>query len=72
MIRTIVVRGSTGVTGFERLQYTRVRGTWRCLRDQFELTAPERSSDVVAFLQSLSQHAATHVGTVSQVVELEL
>jgi len=68
----IVVRGSTGITAFMRIQHTRTSDAWRCVRDNFDVLAPVMPADVVGFLQALGTHAQTHTGAISQIVELSL
>jgi hypothetical protein len=71
-MKAIVVRGANGVAVFTRVQFTLTRGVWQCSRDQFQQDVPSIPSDVVAFLQGVATHAQSHVGAISQVVELEV
>lgn len=72
MTHTIAVRGANGFTAFIRIQHARNSGTWRCVRDNFDVIAPALPADTVGFLQALVAHAQTHTGTIAQIVELSL
>lgn len=72
MQRVTLIRGQTGVvlwtvrrTGVDEL-------SWECLRDKFRVIVPQNQAGLEAFLTTIAQHSTTLVGTIAQVVQLEI
>jgi len=68
----IAVRGASGVVAWTRMPIDRQSYQWICGREQFVIAGPATPVGAEASAVALIQHSATHVGAVSQVVELDL
>lgn len=69
----LVMRGSSGVTGFVRNADPLNRShTWQCVGiDRSHFARPMTIDEVVPAMSALVQHAATHVGPIQQVIEID-
>jgi len=70
----LAMRGASGVTGFVRTGRALSRGAdWICVGvDRNVFPRPQSIDEVVPVMSALVQHAATHVGAIQQVVELDV
>lgn len=72
MFTVIIVRGASGVLIWDRILHGDKTASWVCQRDGFALVAPKTATDANAFLVALNQHSVSLVGTIAQVVQLQL
>lgn len=72
MVKVIAVRGANGVMTFHQQATTPHAVLWHCSRDAFTVPANPTLDALDSTLANLATHAVTHVGAVSQVVELEI
>jgi 3-hydroxymyristoyl/3-hydroxydecanoyl-(acyl carrier protein) dehydratase len=73
-MKLLVVRGSSGVTGYAMATSALHRGgSWVCLGvDKTEFKRPAVAADATPMLLAMVQHSAGHVGTVQQMFELDV
>jgi len=71
-IRSILVRGSTGVTMYVQESGLRRQLFWRCTRRDFVIASPDLPADGPNVISSMLNHSQTHSGTVQQLVQLDL
>ncbi len=66
-----LIRGANGVVAWTRVRNSDTQVSWRCSRDGFLIAVPT-GDRVEAFLVAVAAHSVTLVGTINQVVQLEV
>ena len=67
-----IIRGSTGTVAWAYRRTGVDEFSWICLRDNFKIVTPATQAGIEAFLVAVAQHSATLVGTIAQVVQLDI
>jgi hypothetical protein len=71
-MKTIVVRGASGLVVWVPQKTKNNPVFWVCQRDQFQVEYNPSPANAESVLVALATHSATLVGAISQVVELDI